>query len=98
LRADFDAELFELEWNFRSSDELIEIQHVVAQTLDSSSKRARSMVSSTIDGDAAEIWRFECAEDEARYIADWIHKDSAESGRSPAGYALLARQKAADEV
>lgn len=96
LQADFAAEPFELEWNFRSSDELIEIQHVVAQTLDGTAKRAISQVGRSIDGDAGEIWRFDSEKAEARYIAEWIRKDSTESGRSPAAYALLARQKAAD--
>lgn len=96
LQADFAAEPFELEWNFRSSDELIEIQHVVAQTLDGTAKRAMSQVGRSIDGDAGEIWRFDSEKAEARYIAEWIRKDSTKSGRSPSAYALLARQKAAD--
>jgi superfamily I DNA/RNA helicase len=96
LEADFDAELFELEWNFRSSDELIEVQHVVALTLDSTAKRAVSMAGSSIEGAAAEIWRFASEEEEARCIADWIVADCAEFYRSPAEYALLARQKSAD--
>lgn len=96
LQTDFAAQPFELEWNFRSSDELIDIQHVVAQTLDGSAGRAVSQVESSIDGDAAEIWRFDSEQAEARYIADWILNDATESGRSPASYALLARQKAAD--
>lgn len=94
--ADFDAELFELEWNFRSPDELIEVQHVVALTLDSTAKRAVSMAETTIDGPAAEIWRFASEDEEARCVADWIAADSAEFGRSPAEYALLARQRASD--
>lgn len=96
FRADFGAALFELEWNFRSSDELIEVQHVVARNLDPSVKRAVSMVGSSIDGDAAEIWCFQSIQDEARHIAEWIHDDATTSGRSAAEYALLARQKSAD--
>jgi superfamily I DNA/RNA helicase len=96
LQADFAAQRFELEWNFRSSDELIEIQHVVARTLDDSATRAVSQVESSIDGDAAEIWRFDSEQAEARYIAEWILNDATNSGRSPSSYALLTRQKAAD--
>lgn len=96
FRSDFKAERFELQWNFRSSDELIDVQHIVAQTLDPSAKRAVSMVGSSVDGDAAEIWCFPAGEDEARHIAEWILEDTSASGRSPADYALLARQKTAD--
>lgn len=96
IHADFDAELFELEWNFRSSDELIEVQHVVALTLDGTAQRAVSRANTTIDGPAAEIWRFASEDEEARHIADWIAADCAEFGRSPAEYALLARQKTSD--
>jgi DNA helicase-2/ATP-dependent DNA helicase PcrA len=94
--SDFEAEPFQLEWNFRSSEELIVVQHVVATTLDPSAKRAVSMADSSIDGDAAEIWCFASEEAEARHIADWIRDDATTSGRSPAEYALLARQKSAD--
>lgn len=96
LQLDFEAELFRLEWNFRSSEELIGVQHVVAKILDPASKRAISMAESTIDGNAAEIWRFESEDDEARYIADWIAEDSRSFDRSPGEYCLLARQKASD--
>ena len=96
FRADFDAELFEFESNFRSSDELTKVQHVVARTLDPSAKRAVSMVDSNVDGDAAENWCFPSAEDEARHIAEWIREDTTTSRRSAGEYALLARQKSAD--
>lgn len=96
LQADFNARLFELEWNFRSSDELIHVQHVVALTLDRAAKRATSMAEGTIDGPAAEVWRFASEDDEARCIADWIAADAAEFDRLPAEYALLARQKSSD--
>ncbi len=96
FRYDFVAVRFQLQWNFRSTDELVDLQHVVAQALDPSTKRAVSMVGSNVDGSAAEIWYFHSREDEARYIAKWILDDTTASGRSAADYALLVRQKAAD--
>jgi superfamily I DNA/RNA helicase len=96
VQADFDTEVFALRWNFRSSDDLIDVQHVVALTLDGSSERAVSMAETTIEGPAAEIWQFPSEEEEARYIAAWIAADAGQSGRSAADYALLARQKTAD--
>lgn len=96
FRSDFDAEPFELEWNFRSSDELIAVQHVFAMALDSSSKRAVSQTPSTIDDDPAAIWRFSSVDHEARQIADWVAADRDASGRLPSDYAIVVRQKAAD--
>ena len=96
FRADFDAEPFELEWNFRSSDELIAVQHVFAQALDIASKRAVSKTTATVDDDAAAIWHFNSEEDEAHFIAEWIAVDSVRFERSPSDYALLARQKTRD--
>lgn len=94
FRSDFDSEQFELEWNFRSSDKLIAVQHVFAQALDVDSKRAVSKTATTIDDDdAAIIWRFDSEADEARSISRWIAADIATFGRSPSDYALLARQK-----
>ncbi len=96
FRSDFDAEPFELEWNFRSSEELIAVQHVFAVALDSSSKRAVSQTPSTIDDDPAAIWRFDSVDHEARHIADWLAADRDASGRLPSDYAIVVRQKAAD--
>jgi superfamily I DNA/RNA helicase len=96
FRSDFDAEPFELEWNFRSSDELIAVQHVFAMALDPSSKRAVSQAPSAIDDDPAAIWRFSSVDHEARQIAEWIAADRHASGRMPSDYAIVVRQKAAD--
>ena len=96
FRDDFRAPQLELEWNFRATDELIAVQHIFAQSLDPSSKRAISKVSPNITDDPVAIWHFASVDAETRFVADWIANDVATSGRSPSEYALLVRQKASD--
>jgi len=94
FQIDWDAERFELLMNFRSSEALVQIQHVVARALDRTSAMATSGSSEVIDGEAAQIWRFATEVDEARHISQWIAGDMASSGRTPCDYALLTKQKA----
>jgi len=96
FQSDFAATRFRLSWNFRSSEALTELHHVVAHTLDAAATPAVSQVVGSVDGHPLEIWQFDNARDEARTVARWISEDCASSGRSPERYALLARQKTVD--
>lgn len=92
----FDATTYPLAWNFRSSTALVEMQHVIATNLDASAVPAVSMADADIDGNPAEVWKFSSLGREAAVIADWIAHDMAASGRVPADFALLARQRIID--
>ncbi|WP_216893067.1 UvrD-helicase domain-containing protein [Nocardia alni] len=92
----FAATSYPLAWNFRSSDELVQLQHVVASALDTQSLPAISKAIAEVGHDPAVIWQFPNASREATFIADWIARDIAASGRVPADFALLARQKIAE--
>lgn len=94
FREHFNANAFPLELNFRSSPALVQIQHVVAQAMDSAYVPSRSMVSSSIEGSAAAIWYMDSYEAQASYLAQWIRKDAKALGLIPRDYALLVRQKA----
>ncbi|MBF6446570.1 ATP-dependent helicase [Nocardia elegans] len=95
FRADFSAQSHQFAWNFRSSEKLVELQHAIATKLDPEAATALSKVSAEIIEEPAQIWSFPNAQREAAVIADWIAVDSATAGRSPAQYALVARQKVA---
>ncbi len=95
FRADFDAQEFPLSWNFRSSPALVEFQHAVATKLDPSVAVAVSKAAADITDEPIHIWTFPSEEREAEVIADWIAADTASSGRTPANYVLVARQKVA---
>ena len=92
----FDAASYPLVWNFRSSHELVQVQHVVAASLDPAAIHAVSKTDASITGNPAEVWRFSSPAREATVIADWIARDITASGRVPADFALIARQKIGD--
>lgn len=93
LESSFNATRFELHMNFRSSAALVAIQHVFARALDNSSMAPTVQVPGAITSNAAQIWSFKTADDEARHISDWIAGEIASSGKSSRDFALLARQK-----
>ena len=93
---DFDAEPFELTWNFRSTQQLVDLQHRFATRLDPKSQLQLSQVAQRVGDSPIEIWSFSSAAREAESIAAWIAADIDQSGRPPAEYALIARQKVAD--
>lgn len=96
FKTDFAAARFELSWNFRSSPTMTSAHYVVAKAFDIDVSPAASRVTATIQGNPLEIWHFADTCTEARFVAEWITNDAANSGRSPDCYALLARQKTAE--
>ncbi|MEU4603504.1 ATP-dependent helicase [Kribbella sp. NPDC023972] len=93
---DFDAQPFELSWNFRSTQELVDLQHRFATRLDPGSQQQLSQVVSQVGDVPVQVWSFSNARLEAESIAAWIAADIEQSGRPPAEYALIARQRVAD--
>lgn len=89
----FGAMAYPLTWNFRSSDALVELQHVIASKLDPNVVRAASKATAENEHDPAVLWTFSTLESEAAFIADWIAHDIATSDRAPADFALIARQR-----
>jgi superfamily I DNA/RNA helicase len=97
LKEDFKAERLQLLCNYRSSPELVQIQHVLARALDSSVEEARSLQSPAIDKSrAARIWCFDSPQREAQHIAECVSGDLVQRSLGPRDYGLLVRQKAED--
>lgn len=96
IATDFMAARIDLRMNYRSSPELVRIQHVVARALDSGVTEVVSQRASTISGEAAQIWRFGSQTAEAAHLASWVSRDLQDRGLSPRDYVLLVRQKAED--
>ena len=92
----FGATEYQLTWNFRSSDGLVLLQHVIASRLDPDVVQAVSKAGPETGHVPASLWTFGSAAREADYIAGWIARDIAGSGRTPADFALVARQRVAD--
>ena len=91
---DFHAPQFPLHFNFRSSESLVRIQHVVARAIDAGVAQAQSQRDGAVDGDVAQVWVSDTKDDEATHLARWLAADMAERGLAPRDYGLLVRQKA----
>lgn len=96
FEADFGAEPFALTSNYRSSPELVELQHRFAQILSPGASKQASQVISNTGDTAAQVWSFRTRDAEATKVAEWVREDMADSGRHASDYAILARQKVAD--
>lgn len=96
LRADFGGSRFPLLFNFRSSPDLVAIQHVVARALDANAVQTVAQTVRQVDGDVAQVWSSQTKAAEAAHLAQWLANDMATRGRAPRDYALLVKQKSDD--
>lgn len=93
---DFEAIPTPLKNNYRSSPELVRIQHVLAQALDAEATEPVSMSEGAIDGDSCAIWDFTTPHVEAVYLAEFVVQEIASKELLPRDFAILVRQKASD--
>ena len=96
FQEDFKAARIPLHFNFRSSPDLVRIQHVVAQALDSKVKPAIAHAPKAVDGDVAQVWISRTTTAEMNHLAQWLKVDMAKRGLAPRDYAILVRQRADD--
>lgn len=94
--ADFKSKRTPLYNNYRSSPELVRIQHVLAQALDAKSVKPVSKVSGTIAGESCAIWDFSSPEREAEKLAAFVSTEMKTHSLGSRDFVLLVRQKAAD--
>lgn len=90
----FDARRIPLRSNYRSSPELVRIQHVLAQALDSGAAEPVSQTSSRISDACCSIWNFSSTAVEAQHLAGFITSQMQEHGLQPGDFVILVRQKA----
>lgn len=93
---DFGATRTPLFNNYRSSPELVCIQHVLAQALDASAVAPVSKTAGTISGDSCAIWDFSTPATEAARLADVVAAEMKAHALSPRDFVLLVRQKASE--
>jgi superfamily I DNA/RNA helicase len=93
---DFGAPRIQLGSNHRSSSKLVEIQHHIACTIDSTSTKAISKKNFPILDDACVIWEFSTPQVEAEYLATYINSYFQSSEFIPRDFVLLVKQKAED--
>lgn len=94
FESDFEAREISLQFNFRSTPDLVRIQQVIAQAIDEAATEAEAQVSQVVAGEAAEVWTFQTNAAEADHIAQWLVDDMRNRGNRARDYALLVRQTA----
>lgn len=93
---DFGGERTPLYNNYRSSPELVRIQHLLAQALDARAVAPISKTVGMIAGDSCAIWDFSTPEVEADRLAAFVATEMKTYQLAPRDFVLLVRQKAAD--
>lgn len=96
FEVDFRAPRVNLLFNFRSSPELVRVQHFIAEALDPQSPQIRSQAAAQLDRDVVQVWRSSSTALERQRLSQWIAADIATRGTKPSDYVLLVRQKADD--
>lgn len=94
FKEEFEAKRIPLLANYRSTKELVQIQHVVARAIEPTALLPEAHTKAEITGDVAEIWRFPSQAAEANGIAKKIASDMQAHNLGPRDFALLVRQKA----
>lgn len=89
---DFQAARHDLLFNFRSSSELVRVQHFVARALDNTAPPMQSQAAPQLDAQVVQIWRSTTRAGEAQHLAQWIAHDMATRAKHARDYALLVRQ------
>jgi superfamily I DNA/RNA helicase len=95
---DFGAKRIQITRNYRSSTQLVEIQHYLARTIDPNSKKSVAQKSLSIQDESCIILEFINREREAEYLAQYISQNIQSSKLSPRDFALLVKQKADDHA
>jgi len=90
---DFQAERIELSDNYRSSCELVRIQHQLALSIVPSCKPVNSKNSKKILEEACVIWDFQTPEAEAEHLAKTIASSIRDYELTPRDFVLLVKQK-----
>ncbi len=91
---DFNAKLIHLSSNYRSSVELVEIQHRIALTVDQKHQYVKSNISKKISENSCVIWNFINPQVEAEHIAKTISSTINTYELNPSDIVILVKQKA----
>ena len=95
FEADFNARRIALRSNWRSHQDLVLIQHAIAQQIDPDSEQPEARADRDVDGDISAIWQYDSDSDEVAGLASWIAGEIA-SGINPHEIAILVRLRAND--
>ncbi|GEL44441.1 DNA helicase [Methylorubrum extorquens] len=87
----FDAREVTLLFNWRSHEELVAVQRVVASQIDPATEPVRARRAKSVDGAHCAIWSFPDRTAEIDAIAGWVASELAEGRLEPQRLAILVR-------
>ena len=90
---DFGAKRISLVRNYRSSPDLVDIQHRIALAVDPNATHAESQVQGEFPQDACKIIEFATPEDEGTYLKELISSECSSGELTPRDYVILVKQK-----
>lgn len=93
----FAAQRISLISNWRSHEDLVRIQHLIASRIDPAVEEPEARADRLVDGDVAEIWEFDTQDEERDCLAQWIEREVQAGSVEPHDVAILVRMRA-DEV
>jgi superfamily I DNA/RNA helicase len=89
---DFGATRYSLLRNYRSAPELVRIQQVIAQSIESGTPPVKSARNHASVGTCF-VAEFRTPEQEAQYLSELIANEISQDGRKPRDFCILARQR-----
>ena len=90
----FGAQNISLISNWRSHEDLVRIQHVIASRIDPTVEESEARAERLVDGDVAAIWEFAGQDEESDYLAQWIECEVLAGNVEPHDVAVLVRMRA----
>jgi len=93
----FGAQRISLISNWRSHEDLVRIQHVIASRIDPAVEEPEARADRLVDGDIAAIWEFASEDEESECLSQWIDREVQAGNIEPHDVAILVRMRA-DEV
>ncbi|ABI67841.1 3'-5' exonuclease [Syntrophomonas wolfei] len=89
----FDALRISLIFNWRSHEDLVQIQHVIASRIDPNVEEPEARADRLVDGDIAGIWEFASEDMQSDYLAKWIEGEVQAGCIEPHDVAILVRMR-----
>jgi superfamily I DNA/RNA helicase len=90
----FAAQRISLIYNWRSHEDLVRIQHVIASRIDPNVEEPQARADRLVDGDIASIWQFASEDEEGDGLARWIESEVEAGILEPQDIAILVRMRA----
>ena len=93
LETQFDARPIELLSHWRSHEDLVHIQHAIAQTIDPTTNPSQARSLREVDGAVSAIWQYQDTQQEANGLAAWLAEE-IQNELNPNNCVIIVRKRA----